>query len=138
MRKNGLPSFFTTSSCAEYHFKPLRRLLSMYAKETTGIDVDLSDRSKLFEALQKNTHIVANYFDLRTQSYFHDVMPPAFGVETFWYRQEFAKSGGMVHWHGLCWRSDRQPHNLLNKCIEEGLSDSDCALELSNWAAEQF
>lgn len=27
----GLPSFFTTGSCAEFHFKPLRRLLSMYS-----------------------------------------------------------------------------------------------------------
>lgn len=26
----GLPSFFTTGSCAEFHFKPLKRLLSMY------------------------------------------------------------------------------------------------------------
>ena len=25
------------------------------------------------------------------------VMSPVFGVETFWYRQEFAKSRGMVH-----------------------------------------
>jgi hypothetical protein len=34
--KKGLPSFFSTGSCAEYHFKPLWGLLSMYIQETTG------------------------------------------------------------------------------------------------------
>ena len=92
-------------------------------------------QTKLFDTLQKNTHIVAHYFDIRTQNYFSDVMSPAFGVTTFWYRQEFAKSRGMVHWHGLCWRSDREPHNLLSKAIEEGLSDSDCSARLADWAA---
>jgi hypothetical protein len=58
---------------------------------------------------QKNTQsivlqYVAQYFDLWTQSYFKNVMSPAFGVSAYWYRQEFAKSRGMVHWHGLCWR----------------------------------
>ena len=41
--KKGLPASFTTGSCAEYHFKPLRRLLSIYIKETTGKDQDLSN-----------------------------------------------------------------------------------------------
>ena len=37
----------------------------------------------------------------------------------------------MVHWHGLCWMSDSEPHNLLSKAIEEGLSDSDCSARLA-------
>lgn len=44
----------------------------------------------------------------------------------------------MIHWHGLWWRSDREPHDLLNQEIEEGLSDEDCSNKLSNWATEQF
>ena len=31
----------------------------------------------------------------------------------------------------------RQPDNLINKCIEEGLLDADCASKLSEWT-EQF
>ena len=46
---SGLPSFFTTGSCAEFHFKPLRRLLGLYLHQTTGTDVDLGDKSKLFQ-----------------------------------------------------------------------------------------
>ena len=105
----GLPSYFSTGSCAEFYFKPLHRLLSMYVKATTGKIVDISNKSLLFDVLQQNTHIVAHYFDLRTQSYFHEVMAPVFNVNTYWYRQEFAKSRGMVHWHGLCWRTDKEP-----------------------------
>jgi hypothetical protein len=42
---HGLPSFFTTGSCAEFYFKPLKRLLSMYIKETTGKNVNLDDHN---------------------------------------------------------------------------------------------
>ena len=66
----------------------------MYVKATTGKIVDLSNKSLLFDVLQQNTHIVAHYFDLRTQSYFHEVF---FNVNAYWDRQEFAKSRGMVH-----------------------------------------
>ena len=98
---------------AEYHFKPLRRLLTIYLKQTSGEDLDPNDKNTYFQILQKNTHRVAKYFDLRTLSYFKHVMGPLFGVNSHWYRQEFAKSKCMVHWHGLCCCKDREPHNLL-------------------------
>ncbi|XP_033755671.1 uncharacterized protein LOC117338427 [Pecten maximus] len=66
------------------------------------------------------------------------VMGPAFNVDAFWYRQEFAKSRGMIHWHGLCWRKDRQPHNLMFDALQRGLSDTQCASHLSNWAEAEF
>lgn len=134
----GLPSFFTTGSCAEYHFKPLHRLLEINTLETTGEKVDLSNRSVLFSALQANTHVVAHYFEQRTKNYFQEVMAPVFNVDTYWYRQEFANSRGMIHWHGLCWRSDREPHNLMSSLIEKGLADDDCAGHLSQWAKDNF
>lgn len=135
---NGLPSFFTTGSCAEYHFKPLKRLLKMYSKIISGEDIDLENPTVLFETLQQNTHIVAHYFDLRTQSYFKNVMGPVFGVNAYWYRQEFAKSRGMIHWHGLCWRKDREPHNLLHDAFSAGMSNDQSAARLSEWAQIQF
>ena len=132
----GLPSYFCTGSCAEFYFKPLRRLLTNYIKSTKGIEVDevdLNEKSKLFEAIQENGHLVGHYFDLRTQSYFNRVMGPVFNVNCNWYRQEFAKSRGMIHWYGLCWRKDREPHNLMSKVFEDGLSDSECADKLAEW-----
>ena len=65
-------------------------------------------------------------------------MALVFGVNSYWYRQEFAKSRGMVHWHGLCWREDREPHNLLHKAIEDGLSGGESAERLAKWASSEF
>ena len=90
----------------------------------------------MFKTVQQNPHIVAKYFDIRTKSYFDLVMSPVFDVGTFWYRQEFAKSRGMVHWHGLAWRNDHQPHKLMFDAIQAGLSESECAEELGKWASQ--
>ncbi|XP_021372501.1 uncharacterized protein LOC110462720 [Mizuhopecten yessoensis] len=135
---SGLPSFFTTGSCAEFHFPSLRRFLSIYVRETTGYEPDLTNRNTVFRVLQENTHFVAHFFDLRTRSYFQDVMSPVFGINAYWFRQEFAKTRGMVHLHGLCWRSDKQPYALIHEALERGLTDDECAEELAIWAANQF
>ena len=136
--KKGLPSFFSTGSCAEYYFKPLRRLLEIYIENTTNEHLDLNDKNVLFSVLQKHTHIVAQYFDMRTKCYFEKIMRPVFGVDTFWYRQEFAKSRGMIHWHALCWRGDRNPHSLIYEAKKQNMSDVQLASEVSKWAEEIF
>lgn len=33
----------------------------------------------------------------------------------------------MVHWHGICWRSDKQPHHLLHEAIVDGLFEEQYA-----------
>ena len=134
----GLPAFFATGSCAEFYFKPLKRLLQIYIKESTGKDIDLDNKPTLFKALQENTHIVADYFDKRTLNYFHEFIMPVFNVDTYWYRQEFAKSRGMIHWHGLCWRGDSEPHQLMFDAIKNDCSDEHIANELSQWAEKNF
>jgi hypothetical protein len=82
--------------------------------ETTGSDLDFGCKYVLFKALQENTHVVAKYFDLRTQSYFKNVMGPVFGVDSFWYRQEFAKS--KVWCTGIAFLRE-QIENLIIFCI---------------------
>ena len=57
--------------------------------------------------------LVGKYFDMRKSSNFNTIMKDVFGVTDYWYRYEFAKSRGMIHWHGLCWRADKQPYQLL-------------------------
>jgi hypothetical protein len=42
----------------------------MYIKETTGKNVNLDDHNQMFTAVQENSHIVADFFDHRTQNYF--------------------------------------------------------------------
>jgi hypothetical protein len=133
-----LPSYFCTGSCAEFYFKPLRRILSQYIAKAKNIDVDLNDKSRLFEVIQANGYLVGHYFDLRTHAYFREVMGPVFNVECYWHRQEFANSRGMIHWHGLCWRKDREPRNLMHRALEEDLSDEECASRLAEWASNQL
>ena len=128
----GLPSFFTTGSCAEFYFKPLRALMTKY------LEKPLSTQSEVYEAITKNSHVVSHYFDLRTQSYFKYVMRNLFGLHTYWYRYEFAPSRGMIHWHGLVWRHDREPHELLYKAIQKELSETETAQELAQWAESVF
>ena len=38
----------------------------------------------------------------------------------------------------MAWRSDREPHNLLYEVVQKGLSDGECAEELSRWAKAVF
>lgn len=59
-------------------------------------------------------YIVGQYFDLRTQSYFQNLIGSVFGVDFYRCRQNLALSRGMAHWHDLWWRSDRESHDLLH------------------------
>lgn len=95
----GLPSIFTPSSCAEYYFKPLRKLLDSYIESATGKTIET--KGDLYEAIQQNSHLVTHYFDLRTRSYFKHIMANLFGIKSYWYRYEFTPSRGMIHWHGM-------------------------------------
>jgi hypothetical protein len=133
---NGLPSMFTTSSCAEYYFKPLKKLLNSYQELTSGKPI--VSRSDLYEAIQQNPHVVTHYFDLRSKSYFKYVMAQIFGLKSYWYRYEFAPSRGMIHSHGLGWRADRQPHELLYQAVLDNLEEDEMAGELSRWAEQAF
>ena len=135
----GLPSFFMTGSCAEFYFPPLRRLLEQYILQTTGKEVNLAEDSNArYKAVQENTHVVVNYFDLRTQSYHENVLKPVFGVSDYWYRYEFAKSRGQIHWHQLSWREDREPHQLLHQAREDDCDEDECAAILNQWADENL
>ena len=137
--KRGLPSFFMTGSCAEFYFPPLRRLLEQYILQTTGEEVNLAEDSNArFKAVQENTYVVVSYFDLHTQSYHEKVLKPVFGVSDYWYRYEFAKSRGQIHWHQLSWRDDRQPHQLLHEAREDDCDEDEHAARLSQWADENF
>ena len=138
-KKGGLPSFFMTGSCAEFYFPPQGRLLEQYILQTTGEEVNpTEDSNARFKAVQENTYVVVSYFDLRTQSYHEKVLKPVFGVSDYWYRYEFGKSRGQIHWHQLSWRDDRQPHQLLHEACEDGCDEDEYAARLSQWADENF
>ena len=127
-----------TGSCAEFYFSPLRILLEQYILQTTGEEVNLAEDS--FKAVQENAHVhvVVSTFDLRTQSYHEKVLKPVFNVSNYWYRYEFAKFRGQIHWHQLSWRDERQPHQLLHEVREDDCDKDEYAARLSQWADENF
>jgi hypothetical protein len=49
--------FFQICCCAEFYFKPLKRILSIYIKETTGTEINLEDPNILLKAIQDNSHM---------------------------------------------------------------------------------
>ena len=61
-----------------------------------------------------------------------------FGVSDYWYRYEFAKSRGKIHWHQLSWRDDRQPRQLLHEAREDSGEEDEYAAKLTQWADENF
>ncbi|CAH3025176.1 unnamed protein product [Porites evermanni] len=142
--KHGLPSFFTTGSCAKFYFPPLRRLLEEYILQTKGEEVNLAeDSNACFKAVQENTHVVVSYFDLRTQAYHEKVLKPVFGFSDYWYRYEFAKSRGQIHWHQLSWRKKQatthQLHLYCMKLVKMVAKRKSMQLDFnSQWADETF
>ena len=89
-------------------------------------------------AVCNKIHILLHTILTEHSLYFKDVLAPVFDVNAYWYSQEFAKSRGMVHWQGLCWHSDKQPHQLLFEAVQNGLSDDNCADRLAQWAGENI
>ena len=113
--------------------------MEQYILQSTGEEVNLAEDSNArFKAAQENTHVVVSYFNLRSQAYHEKVLKPVFGVSDYWYRYEFAKSRGQIHWHQLSWRDDRQPHQLLQEACEDNCSETEYAARLSQWADENF
>ncbi|MEW8548278.1 MAG: hypothetical protein AB2693_32640, partial [Candidatus Thiodiazotropha sp.] len=40
--------------------------------------------------------------------------------------------------YGLCWRRNKEPHNLLHDAIQAGLAEDNCAKVVSDWAKSSF
>ena len=107
--------------------------MEQYILQSTGEEVNLAEDSNArFKAVQENTHVVVSYFDLRTQAYHEKVLKPVFGVSDYWYRYEFAKSRGQIHWHQLSWRDDRQPHQLLHEASRTIVAKQSTQLDLAS------
>jgi len=83
----------------------------------------------------RKIHVVVSYFDARTQSYHEKIVKGVFGLTDYWYRYEFAKSRGQIHWHQLSWREDREPHVLLKNAREEGCEEDEYVSRLGGWVS---
>lgn len=65
-------------------------------------------------------------------------MKPVWEVESYWYRQEFGKSRGMINWHDLCLFTDREKHNMMYRAVLNKLSGDEMGRQFSEWAKSAF
>ena len=76
--------------------------------------------------------LVQEFFQTRLEMYIKEVLAPVFGVKHYWYRLEFAKSRGQIHFHMFAISADKQPHRLLHEM--KGSGDQEKAGALAAWA----
>ena len=120
-RNNGLPSFFLTGSCAEFHWTPLikllKELLERKGDTTTDIVNDLFARRRV---VKQYCNVVCDFFHKKTEMFIEHVLKPVYGVSDYYLRYEFAESRGQIHFHMLAWRGDGLPHGLLQQAVVDG------------------
>ena len=133
-----MASFFDTSSCAEFHWKPLHNLLIKYWAKISGRSIDevshtfLNDKQFRFDVLMKNSHIVSHYFDCRKLNYMRTVGQFLFNIVDFWFRYEFALGRGAIHSHDILFSDyyskifkevvdkldEDESANILERCLQ--------------------
>ena len=128
LKGDGLPSFWISGSCAEFHHPPIAKLLaeaavlacsdlSFHQVYADICGCDLTRR----RFVRRYHNVVCEYFFLKTKQFIQGLLHEAWLIDEEFIRFEFAKSRGTIHFHGLLWRADRRPHHLFGfGASEEG------------------
>ena len=94
---------FVTFSCADMQWDDLQRHLPRYDEWRNG---NARERTKIvWENVQKNPHIVAEWLDIRFCHFLKIVLKPHLRYDDYWYRFEWQHRGS-GHIHGLLWIKD--------------------------------
>ncbi len=100
-KKDGLPTFFLTGSCAEFHWTPLIKLLQSHL-EQNGDDTDIvNDLVARRRVVKQYSNVVCTFFHLKTVAFIEEVLKPVYGVSDYYIRFEYAASRGQIHFHML-------------------------------------
>lgn len=138
-QKKGLPSFFLTGSCAEFHWKPLIDLLSQHL-QSIGDDSDIvNDLKARRRVVKQYSNVVCQFFHFKTEAFIKKVLMPVqvYGVSDYYLRFEYAASRGQIHFHMLAWRSDRTPHGILQGGVTgEGYSRQKWETDVGKWCGD--
>jgi hypothetical protein len=121
-------------------------VLEKFIFDASGEVVDLrTDGNRRFKAVNDYASIVVQFFQLRMEIYCQTVLGDALGINHYWFRYEFAKSRGQIHWHLFGIRGDRQPHCLLYAVAKEQVASGGLTVEeaseqvaaqLAQWCAD--
>ncbi|KAK3933210.1 hypothetical protein KUF71_017471 [Frankliniella fusca] len=109
----GLPTIFTTLSCADGHWEDLYKIL-------TSDDIStLSERDRR-KLVQDNPHIVDSFFDYRVNSFIKKVLQVHYKITDYWYRIEYQHRGS-PHIHGVFWIQDAPDVSNIENESEENI-----------------
>jgi len=132
------PLFFHTGSAAEYYWRPLHRLLQKFFKLNSlpeyeeacgylarGELVPQHLKHSVHKAIIHTPQVINHYFTLRTESWFNIVLKDVYGIDEFWYRYEFAKNRGQIHYHSLLFNmlKGKELHAWLDPCLRSKTMD---------------
>jgi hypothetical protein len=91
---------FVTFSAADMQWQDLHRHFPGFSDLTTADD--RTQRTFIWDGVQKNPHIVAHYLVLRLRAFTEHVLRPLLGFTDSWDRFEW-QARGSGHSHGLFW-----------------------------------
>ena len=154
-----LPIAFSTGSMAEFHWRHLHKVLhdillkwGLFEEAeccgflARGESVPVKYNALLRNILRKYTSFVNVYFTIRTRAWFTIVLKGGLGITDYWYRFEFAKSRGAIHFHSLIYATDvaNDIHSKLNRCLTaanfaslEDIED-EVAVEIAEYLRSRF
>lgn len=104
---NGMPMFFITLSCAEYHWPDINRLLKerLDLAEKDNSDVD-RDNPGYCAMVNRYAVVIQEYFQARVETWLKSAGKKLFGIKHYWIRYEFAPGRGQIHAHLLAISED--------------------------------
>ena len=97
---------FVTFSAADMQWKDLHRHFPNWDRVASADD--RTQYNFIWDSVQSNPHIIAEYLVLRLRAFKEYVLRPYLGYEDSWQRMEW-QSRGSGHEHGLFWVRDAPP-----------------------------
>jgi ATP-dependent DNA helicase PIF1 len=94
---------FITFSAADMQWQDLHRHFPGYQEAVTADET--ARKLWIWNMVQQQPHIIANYLTLRFQNFLTHVLKPLFNLTDFWYRSEW-QARGSGHFHCLFWIPD--------------------------------
>ena len=130
---HGAPTLFITLSCAEYHWKDIKKLVQQRLA-IAGKHLDIDDTNYI-SIVNDYTLIVQEYFQQRIEIWMKTIGKHVFGIKHHWLRYEFAPGRGQIHAHMLA-ITDHQ--HIFKQAYLHRHNPNKQAEILSAWATNTF
>lgn len=100
---HGPPTIFLTLSCAEVHWKDVKRLLQDRMSFIRPADrIPLESKQDITRAVNKYSLVIQEFFIAKVKNLICHYAKDALGITHYFGRFEFAKGRGEIHEHLLC------------------------------------